>query len=82
MAHHLHYVCTVKSISLRIFIFLYFYIIPLLLIFKTLFSNLGFNQTSNNYYLIIFILIILFNAQTYKTPTKCTFFHFSIIGLI
>jgi hypothetical protein len=31
--------------------------------------NLGFYSTSSNYYLIIIIFIILFNAQTYKTPT-------------
>jgi hypothetical protein len=56
-----------KVISLSIFIFfIYFYIIPLLLIFKTLFSNLGFNSTSSNYYIIIINLIILSNAQTYK----------------
>jgi hypothetical protein len=55
-----------KVLSLRIFIFLNFYIIPLLLIFKTLFSNLGFNQTSNNYYLIIFILIILFKYHWFN----------------
>jgi hypothetical protein len=48
-------------------------------IFKTLISNLGFNSTSSNYCLIIIILIILFNAQTYKTPTGCTFFYFSVI---
>jgi hypothetical protein len=28
--------------------------------------NLGLTPTSSNYYLIIFILITLFNAQTYK----------------
>jgi len=74
-----------EILSLKIFIYtfyLYFHISSLFLIFKTLISNLGFNQASNNYYLIIFILIVLFNAQTYKTPTKCTFFYFSIIGLI
>jgi hypothetical protein len=69
-----------KVISLRIFIFLYFYIIPLLLIFKTLFSNLGFNSTSSNYYIIIINLIILFNAQTYKLQHDAFFYH--LFGLI
>jgi hypothetical protein len=36
--------------------------------------HLGFNPTSSDYY-----LIILVNAQTYKCPTRCTFFYFSII---
>jgi hypothetical protein len=65
-----------KVISLRIFIFLYFYVIPLFLIFKTLFSNLGFNSTSSNYYIIIINLIILFNAQTYKLQHDALFLSF------
>jgi hypothetical protein len=65
-----------KVISLRIFIFLYFYVIPLFLIFKTLFSHLGFNSTSSNYYIIIINLIILFNAQTYKLQHDALFLSF------
>ena len=54
--------------------FLYFYIIYLFLIFQTLFSKLGFNSTSNNYYIIIINIIILFNAQTYKLQHGAIFF--------
>jgi hypothetical protein len=41
--------------------------------------KLGFNPTSSIYYLIIIILIVLFNAQTHKTPTICTFSYFNMI---
>jgi hypothetical protein len=80
-----NYICAIKVLSLNTIIYIYYLYFPILspsLIFKTLISNLGFNSTSSNYYLIIFILIILFNAQSYKTPTRCTFFYFSVIGLI
>jgi hypothetical protein len=55
--------------------YLYFYIISLLLIFKTLIPNLGFNSTSSNYSLIIINIIILFNAQTYKLQHDAKKFH-------
>jgi hypothetical protein len=46
---------------------IYIFISPLLFfLFLNPNFNLGFKPTSSNYYLIIFILIILFNAQTYK----------------
>jgi hypothetical protein len=51
-------------------IFMYLFIpyvlcdISFLLFSKPSFSNLGFNSTSSNYYLIIINIIILFNAQT------------------
>jgi hypothetical protein len=48
--------------------------ISFLFIFKTLFSNLGFNSNSSNYYLIIINIIILFNAQTYKLQHDAIFF--------
>jgi hypothetical protein len=55
---------------LNIFIYIYIiyiFISPLLFfLFLNPNFNLGFKPTSSNYYLIIFILIILFNAQTYK----------------
>jgi hypothetical protein len=47
-------------------IFLYHFSSPH---FQNPIFNLGFNSTSSNYYSIIFILSILFNAQTYRTPT-------------
>ena len=53
---------------------LYFFIYFLLLIFKTLFSSLGFNSTSRNDYIIIINLIILFNAQSYKLQHDALFF--------
>jgi hypothetical protein len=75
MSHHLHYICAVKSSGFKdIHIILYFYIIPLFLIFKTLFPSLGFNSTSRNYYIIIINLIILFNAQTYKLQHDALYF--------
>jgi hypothetical protein len=50
---------------------LYFmmFLLFLFFFFQNPISNLGFNSTSSNYYSIIFILTILFNAQTYRTPT-------------
>jgi hypothetical protein len=60
--------------------FLYFYIISLFLIFQTLFSKLGFNSTSNNYYIIIINIIILLNAQTYKLQYDA--FSFILVSLI
>ena len=48
--------------------------ISFLFIFKTLFSNLGFNSNSSNYYPII--IIILFNAQTYKLQHDAIFLSF------
>jgi hypothetical protein len=56
------------------FVLLYFFIYFLLLIFKTLFSSLGFNSTSRIYYIIIINLIILFNAQPYKLQHDALFF--------
>jgi hypothetical protein len=73
-----YYICAIKSTKFE-YNYLYFPIPSPFLIFKTLISNLGFNSTSSNYYLIIIILIILCNAQTHKTPTRCTFFYFCII---
>jgi hypothetical protein len=52
-----------------------------LLLIQTLILNLGF-KFSSNYYLIIIILVILFNAQTYKTPTRCTMFYLVSFVLI
>jgi hypothetical protein len=60
--------------------FLYFYIISLFLIFQTLFSKLGFNSTSNNYYIIIINIIILLNAQTYKLQYDA--FSFILVSLV
>jgi hypothetical protein len=79
MAYHLHYVCIVNSNKFKNIYFLYTFISFLFFLFPNLDFHLGFNPTSSNYYLITIILIILFNAQTYKTPTRCTFFYFSII---
>jgi hypothetical protein len=52
-----------------------------LLLIQTLILNLGF-KLSSNYYLIIIILVILFNAQTCKTPTRCTLFYLVSFVLI
>jgi hypothetical protein len=41
--------------------------------------NLGFNPTVRIIILLLLYLLFLFNAQTYKTPTRCTLFYFSII---
>jgi hypothetical protein len=59
-----------KFVLFIIIIFIYL----LLLILKTLFSSLGFNSTSRNYYIIIINLIILFNAQTYKLQHDALYF--------
>jgi hypothetical protein len=61
----------ILGIFIYIYIYyLYFHNLYFLLLSFFLFSNpnfyLWFNPTSSNYYLIIIILIILFNAQTYK----------------
>ena len=61
-------------------VFMYIFIpyvlcgISFLFIFKTLFSNLGFDLTSSIYYLITINIIILFNAQTYKLQHDAFFF--------
>jgi hypothetical protein len=51
-----------------------FFILSFFLILNQYFF-LGFHPTSRNYYLII----ILCNAQTHKTLTRCTLFYFGII---
>jgi hypothetical protein len=62
-------------------VFMYIFIpyvlcgISFLFIFKTLFSNLGFDSTSSIYYLITINIIILFNAQTYKLQHDAFFYH-------
>jgi hypothetical protein len=58
-----------------IILFIFFYIISLLLIFKNPRFNLGLNSTSSNYYLITINIIILFNAQTYKLQHDAFFYH-------
>jgi hypothetical protein len=72
-----------KILSLKIFylyvLFILSYLFPFPY-FQTLISNLGFNSTSSNYYIIIINLIILFNAQTYKLQHDAFFYH--LFGLI
>jgi hypothetical protein len=68
-----NYICEIRGINyehiyLHIY-YLYFHIPLLFFLFLNPNFNFGFKPTSSNYYLIIFVHIILFNAQTYKTPT-------------
>jgi hypothetical protein len=78
--HLLTLFAQLKILSLKIFIYIF---ISLLF---SLFSNpnfhLGFNPTIRIIISLLLYLLFLFNAQTYKTPTRCTLFYFSVIGLI
>jgi hypothetical protein len=70
---------------LDIYLFIYIYCLYchslyLFLIFNPNF-NLGLTPTSSNYYLIIFILTILFNAKTYKLQYDA-FSFFILISLV
>jgi hypothetical protein len=71
-----------KVISLRIFIFLYFYVIPILLIFKTLNFNLGINSTFRIIILLLLLTLLFYLMHNNKTPTRCTFFYLSFFSLI
>ena len=75
--HILEYEIQIFGIYLHYF--LYFHnisLLPLNPIFQC-----GFNQASNNYYLIIFILMVLFNAQHIKLQQMHFFLYFRIIVL-
>jgi hypothetical protein len=67
-------------------IFMYIFIpyvlcgISFLFIFKTLFSNLGFNSTSSNYYLII-IIILLMHKHIKLQQDACSFILVSFVSI-
>jgi hypothetical protein len=71
----LEFYCELRKYQFGTFMkFVLYFIYFLLLIFKSLFSSLGFNSTSRNYYIIIINLIMLFNAQTYKLQHDALYF--------